>query len=92
VSFTRTDLPVTCGDGGDDGGRFVPETLVAPLNELEVGFQKSRKDLTFRPQLGGLRERFGVPRREHAMRAVQAVGGSQNRFHHSAALVEDIKD
>ena len=51
---------------------------MAPLDELEAASGKSRKDPTFRRELGGLLKRFAVSRREHAMRAVQAVGGSHN--------------
>ncbi len=38
MSFKLKDLPDKRGYFGDDGGRFVPETLVAPLDELEAAF------------------------------------------------------
>ncbi len=39
---------------GDYGGRFAPETLMAPLDELERGFEKWRRDRRFRAELAGL--------------------------------------
>ncbi len=39
---------------GEYGGRFAPETLMAPLEELERGFEKWRRDRGFRSELDGL--------------------------------------
>ena len=39
---------------GEYGGRFAPETLMAPLDELERGFEKWRRDRGFRSELDGL--------------------------------------
>ncbi len=52
------DLPDERGYFGDYGGKFVPETLVAPLEELEAAFRKARKDPSFRRELDGLLSRF----------------------------------
>ncbi|MEO8650560.1 MAG: tryptophan synthase subunit beta [Acidobacteriota bacterium] len=47
-----TDLePDEFGYWGEFGGRFVPETLVAPLDELTTAFFASRDDAAFRSQL-----------------------------------------
>jgi tryptophan synthase beta chain len=52
------DLPDKRGYFGSYGGRFVPETLVAPLEELEAAFRKARRDPSFRRELDGLLSRF----------------------------------
>jgi tryptophan synthase beta chain len=52
-SFGRRD-PDARGYFGAYGGRFVPETLVAPIEELERAYFKARKDEAFRATLNGL--------------------------------------
>lgn len=42
------------GYWGDYGGRFVPETLVAPLDELTAAYSEFRHDTNFREELGSL--------------------------------------
>ncbi len=44
---------------GEFGGRFVPETLVAALDELERCFVKSRGEKQFKAELQGLLRDFG---------------------------------
>ncbi|HLN58487.1 MAG TPA: tryptophan synthase subunit beta [Thermoanaerobaculia bacterium] len=39
---------------GPYGGRFAPETLMAPLEELETAFERYRRDRTFRTELADL--------------------------------------
>ena len=39
------------GKYGKYGGRFVPETLMAAINELEKAYEKSKKDTDFQKQL-----------------------------------------
>ena len=39
---------------GEFGGRFAPETLMAPLEELETAFRRWRRDPAFRRELQGL--------------------------------------
>ncbi len=39
---------------GPYGGRFAPETLMAPLEELERAFERYRRDRGFRAELAGL--------------------------------------
>src|SRR5687767_12458668 len=53
-----SDLPDKRGYFGAYGGRWVPETLVAPLDELDAAFRKARKDPSFRRELDGLLRRF----------------------------------
>ena len=51
--FGRRD-PDARGYFGAYGGRFVPETLVAPIEELEAGYLAARADATFRAELDQL--------------------------------------
>ncbi len=47
----RKILPDKFGHFGEFGGRFVPETLVFALNELEKEYQKARRDRAFGTEL-----------------------------------------
>jgi len=51
--FGRRD-PDARGYFGSYGGRFVPETLVAPIEELTVGYLAARADAAFRDELDRL--------------------------------------
>ncbi|MGE0443725.1 MAG: tryptophan synthase subunit beta [Vicinamibacterales bacterium] len=51
--FGRRD-PDDRGYFGSYGGRFVPETLVAPIEELTAGYLAARQDPAFRAELDGL--------------------------------------
>jgi tryptophan synthase beta chain len=53
VSRTAT-LPDARGRFGRFGGRFVPETLMAPLIDLERAYAAARRDRKFRARLAGL--------------------------------------
>src|SRR6266540_6310238 len=44
---------------GPYGGRFAPETLMAPLEELERAFERLRRDRTFRAELVDLLKNYG---------------------------------
>ncbi len=57
-SFRLKDLPDRRGYFGEYGGRFVPETLVGPLEELEAAFRKFRRDPVFHRELSGLLKNF----------------------------------
>lgn len=53
---------VADGHFGVFGGRFVPETLLAPLEELERTYAEAKEDPSFREQLDGyLRDYAGRP-------------------------------
>jgi tryptophan synthase beta chain len=52
------DLPDARGYFGAYGGRFVPETLLAPIEELDKAFRAARKDKSFRQELDHLLSRF----------------------------------
>jgi len=48
--FGRRD-PDARGYFGEYGGRFVPETLVAPIEELTAGYLAAREDARFQQEL-----------------------------------------
>ena len=54
--------PDAGGHFGPYGGRFVPETLMEPLRELEAAYGEARKDPAFRSELAALlRDYVGRP-------------------------------
>ncbi len=50
----RTSLPDDSGRFGKFGGKFVPETLMAALDELEYAYEAARSDDSFWEELDGL--------------------------------------
>jgi tryptophan synthase beta chain len=48
------NLPSRSGFFGEFGGKFVPETLMAPLEELESAYRSARRDRAFRAELARL--------------------------------------
>jgi tryptophan synthase beta chain len=46
--------PDSLGHWGRYGGRFVPETLMAPLEELTTAYQAAREDVSFQRELDSL--------------------------------------
>ncbi|HEY7222764.1 MAG TPA: tryptophan synthase subunit beta [Micromonosporaceae bacterium] len=55
-------LPDPSGHFGRFGGRFVPEALIAALDELDAAFTKARGDASFRAELDRLnRDYAGLP-------------------------------
>lgn len=67
------------GHWGKFGGRYVPETLVAPLDELTNEFMRAREDSNFRAELNQLlRDYCGRPTPLfHARRLTAHAGGAQ---------------
>jgi len=55
--FGRRD-PDPRGYFGEYGGRFVPETLVAPIEELTAGYLAARADARFREELDDLLKHY----------------------------------
>ncbi len=78
-SFMKRIFPDDRGYFGAYGGRFVPETLMAPLDELERSYRKARKDRAFQRRLDGLLETYvGRPTPlSHARRLSARLGGAQ---------------
>jgi tryptophan synthase beta chain len=77
-SITESE-PDERGHWGKFGGRYVPETLVAPLDELTNEFMRARMDPDFREQLNQLlRDYCGRPTPLfHAERLTAYAGGAQ---------------
>ena len=67
------------GHWGKFGGRYVPETLVAPLDELTNEFMRAREDPNFRNEFNRLlRDYCGRPTPLfHARRLTAHAGGAQ---------------
>src|SRR5438309_10076060 len=54
--------PDSLGHWGPYGGRFVPETLMAPLEELAAAYEAARADQKFQDELDALlRDYAGRP-------------------------------
>lgn len=72
-------LPDASGHFGEYGGRYVPETLVAPLEELSAEFAKAQKDPVFQHELKEMRRDFtGRPTPLYfAERLTQQCGGAK---------------
>jgi tryptophan synthase beta chain len=70
-------MPDAQGRFGPYGGRYVPETLVAPLEELEHAYAEARKDLAFQSELDSLLRNFaGRPTPlQFASRLSEQLGG-----------------
>jgi tryptophan synthase beta chain len=74
-AFRRRD-PDARGYFGPYGGRFVPETLVAPIEELTAGYLAAREDLAFRGELDAMLRHFvGRPTAVYDAVKLTAVAG-----------------
>jgi tryptophan synthase beta chain len=66
------------GDFGPFGGRFVPETLVTPLDDLTVGWDRAWSDSGFRARLDALlRTYVGRPTPLHPARRLAGPGSAR---------------
>jgi tryptophan synthase beta chain len=80
LSFGHRD-PDPRGYFGAFGGRFVPETLVAPVEELERAYLDARRDPEFRATLVGLlRDYVGRPTPLYEARRLSAALGGARLF------------
>ncbi len=72
-------LPDARGYFGDFGGRFVPETLMAPLAELEAAYRKASRDRSFQARLDELLTHYvGRPTPLYQARRLSArLGGAR---------------
>ena len=58
----QKSLPDKRGHFGIFGGKYVPETLMTPLKELEEAYLSAKKDILFQKELGSyLRDYAGRP-------------------------------
>jgi tryptophan synthase beta chain len=78
VSAVRKEKTVP-GRFGPYGGRYVPETLMAALEQLEREYEKARRDKKFRAELAQLLKNFaGRPTPLfHARRLTEQLGGAK---------------
>ena len=77
---TRDDPlgPDATGHFGRFGGRFMPEALVAPLDELERAWREAMRDETFRGELDRmLREYAGLPSLLYDATRLSEVAGAR---------------
>jgi tryptophan synthase beta chain len=58
VVTAQTNLPDDRGRFGDFGGKFVPETVMAALTELEVAYRAAQDDAGFAEQLSHLMRNY----------------------------------
>ncbi len=74
-----TQWPDGRGRFGDFGGRFVPETLMQPIEELDRAYEAARRDPAFQAELDQLLRDFaGRPTPlYHARRLSGKLGGAQ---------------
>src|ERR1700756_5101933 len=80
MSSTASDnLPDELGHFGPYGGRFVPETLMHPLKELEEEYQRARQDPEFEREFRYyLKEFCGRPTPLYfAERLTRKLGGAK---------------
>lgn len=62
TEFAASQRPDKLGRFGKFGGKYVPETLMPALSELETAFYQYRNDSDFQTELGGLmRDYVGRP-------------------------------
>ncbi len=74
-------LPDASGHFGRFGGRFMPEALIAPLDELEQAWRSAMGDADFRREFDRmLREYAGVPSLLYAASRFSAYAGAQVLF------------
>ena len=76
------DLPDYGGHFGPYGGRYVPETLMAPLDELEQAYHAARRDPAFQAELDDLLHNYaGRPTAlTFARRLSESLGGARLYF------------
>ena len=79
IKSSSTTIPDARGHFGPFGGRFVPETLMHPLQELEEEYRRAQKDPAFKRELEYyLREFCGRPTPLYfAERLTRELGGAK---------------
>ena len=75
----QRDVPDELGRFGKYGGQFVPETLMAALDQLEEAYRAAREDESFWQELSNLLTDYvGRPTPlYHASNLSQKIGGAQ---------------
>ncbi len=79
TSQPMTSQPDSGGHFGPYGGRFVPEVLMAPLDELEQAYRKAAADPAYQAELADLLEHYaGRPTPlYYAKRLSETLGGAK---------------
>jgi tryptophan synthase beta chain len=79
TDFASPAMPDSTGHFGPFGGRYVPETLVHPLQQLEDEYWRAQQDLEFQRELDYyLKEFVGRPTPLYfAERLTKALGGAR---------------
>jgi tryptophan synthase beta chain len=79
MASSAKKLSITPGRFGAYGGRYVPETLMAALEELELAYAKARRDKKFQSRLNDLLHTYaGRPTPLFfARRLTQQLGGAK---------------
>ncbi|MFM7554465.1 MAG: pyridoxal-phosphate dependent enzyme, partial [Verrucomicrobiota bacterium] len=79
IDFASPSMPDTTGHFGPFGGRYVPETLVHPLQQLEDEYWRAQQDPEFQRELNYyLREFVGRPTPLYfAERLTRSLGGAR---------------
>src|SRR5271156_1536480 len=79
MSAAPQTMPDSRGRYGPFGGRYVPETLVAPLEQLERAYAEARADRSFQTELDALLHDFaGRPTPlQFAPRLTEHLGGAR---------------
>src|SRR5438067_471940 len=77
--MTPSSAPDALGHFGPYGGRYVPEILMSPLEELEHAYETAREDPAFRSELNSLLHHYaGRPTPLYfAERLTRNLGGAQ---------------
>ncbi len=58
TTLPQTEVPDQAGRFGPFGGRFVPETLMAAIEELELAYAQVQTDAEFQAELDGLLKNY----------------------------------
>lgn len=76
---TFTAVPDSAGRYGPYGGRYLPEILIAPIEQLEAVYAEAQKDPSFHTELADLNANFaGRPTPlYHAKRLSEKLGGAE---------------
>jgi len=79
TTFSQTEMPDEAGRFGPFGGKFVPETLMAALEELEIAYAQAQTDSEFQAELDNLLTNYaGRPTAlYYARHLTERVGGAQ---------------
>jgi tryptophan synthase beta chain len=79
ATLVSPDLPDERGRYGPYGGRYVPETLMALLDDLEVAYREAKEDPDFQEELDRYLKNFiGRPTSlYHAERLTKHLGGAK---------------